>query len=46
MYHGRRFNLDRKFEHMPEFEDAKDFPRACDHLYKFHLFHMFTILQN
>lgn len=31
-YHGRRFNLDGQFEHMPEFEEAIDFPRPCDHL--------------
>ena len=37
MYHGRRFNLDGVFEHMPEFEDADDFPRPCDHLHKFPL---------
>ena len=33
-YHGRRFDLDGKVEHMPEFKKAKDFPRACDHLTK------------
>ncbi len=37
MYHGRRFNLDGAFEYMPEFEDADDFPRPCDHLHKFPL---------
>jgi choline monooxygenase len=37
MYHGRRFSLDGEFEHMPEFEDAEDFPRPCDHLHKFPL---------
>lgn len=31
-YHGRRFNLDGKFMHMPEFEEAKNFPSASDHL--------------
>ena len=31
-YHGRRFGLDGSFEHMPEFEEAKDFPRKCDNL--------------
>ncbi|NND62479.1 MAG: aromatic ring-hydroxylating dioxygenase subunit alpha [Flavobacteriaceae bacterium] len=35
MYHGRRFALDGTFKSMPEFEDAKDFPRDCDHLKKF-----------
>jgi len=37
MYHGRRFDLKGNFEFMPEFKDAKDFPRSCDHLYKFPL---------
>jgi len=32
-YHGRRFALDGKFEHMPEFGDARDFPRTCDNLH-------------
>ena len=27
-YHGRRFNLKGEFEHMPEFEETQDFPRA------------------
>ncbi|MDG1571130.1 aromatic ring-hydroxylating dioxygenase subunit alpha [Robiginitalea sp. M366] len=31
-YHGRRFGLDGSFEHMPEFEQTKDFPSPCDHL--------------
>ncbi len=31
-YHGRRFSLDGRFEYMPEFEEAQDFPRDCDHL--------------
>lgn len=35
MYHGRRFHLDGSFKAMPEFEDAKDFPRPCDDLYRF-----------
>ena len=34
-YHGRRFNLRGKFEHMPEFDQAKGFPRECDNLYRF-----------
>lgn len=33
--HGRRFNLTGKFEYMPEFNEAKDFPRPCDNLHKF-----------
>lgn len=33
-YHGRRFNLAGKMEHMPEFKDAVDFPRPCDHLHE------------
>jgi len=37
LYHGRRFNLKGKFEHMPEFDEAKDFPRPCDDLHKFPL---------
>ncbi len=34
-YHGRRFALDGKFEHMPEFKETKDFPRPCDSLHQF-----------
>ena len=34
-YHGRRFNLRGGFEHMPEFERAKEFPRECDNLFRF-----------
>ncbi len=37
MYHGRRFNLNGEFEHMPEFDKAENFPRPCDNLYKFPL---------
>ena len=37
MYHGRRFDLQGKFEHMPEFEEAQEFPRECDHLQEFSL---------
>jgi choline monooxygenase len=33
-YHGRRFGLDGTFEFMPEFKEAEDFPRPCDHLHK------------
>ena len=33
-YHGRRFDLDGKVEYMPEFKEAEDFPRPCDHLTK------------
>lgn len=36
-YHGRRFDLDGTFEHMPEFNEATDFPRPCDHLHQFPL---------
>ena len=32
-YHGRRFDLDGTVKHMPEFEEVKNFPRACDHLH-------------
>jgi choline monooxygenase len=31
-YHGRRFGLDGRFQHMPEFEQAKDFPTQADNL--------------
>ena len=31
-YHGRRFDLLGKMEYMPEFQEAEDFPRPCDHL--------------
>ncbi|MGI9552424.1 MAG: aromatic ring-hydroxylating oxygenase subunit alpha [Aurantibacter sp.] len=34
-YHGRRFSLNGTFEHMPEFKEAKDFPRPCDNLHQF-----------
>jgi len=37
MYHGRKFGLDGKFKFMPEFKEAEDFPRACDHLHEFSL---------
>lgn len=36
-YHGRKFGLDGKFEFMPEFDDAEDFPRPCDDLHRFPL---------
>lgn len=36
-YHGRRFNLQGEFQHMPEFKDAKDFPRKEDDLHRFPL---------
>jgi choline monooxygenase len=31
-YHGRRYDLGGHFQHMPEFEDAVDFPSAADNL--------------
>jgi len=31
-YHGRRFGLDGKMAHAPEFDGAVDFPSARDHL--------------
>ena len=37
MYHGRQFNLDGSFKSMPEFEEAVNFPRPCDHLHQFSL---------
>ena len=33
-YHGRRFGLDGRFQFMPEFEHARDFPSEADHLPK------------
>jgi choline monooxygenase len=33
-YHGRRFDLDGAFRHMPEFEQTKDFPSPEDNLPK------------
>jgi choline monooxygenase len=37
MYHGRRFDHNGNFEFMPEFKEAKEFPRLCDHLHQFPL---------
>ena len=37
MYHGRRFGMDGSFKSMPEFKEAKDFPRACDNLHEFQI---------
>ena len=34
-YHGRRFHLDGRFNRMPEFKEALDFPRPCDNLHEF-----------
>lgn len=31
-YHGRTFNLEGKFNSMPEFKEVKNFPSATDHL--------------
>jgi choline monooxygenase len=31
-YHGRRFGLDGGFQHMPEFEQVRDFPSKADDL--------------
>ncbi len=31
-YHGRRFGLDGRFQHMPECETARNFPAETDHL--------------
>jgi choline monooxygenase len=33
-YHGRRFDLDGTFRHMPEFGQARDFPSEADNLPK------------
>jgi len=49
MYHGRRFELNGTFKSMPEFDEAEDFPRACDHLSNVALHkwgsHLFTSLK-
>ena len=37
MYHGRRWTMGGTFKHMPEFKEAKDFPRPCDDLHRFDL---------
>jgi choline monooxygenase len=34
-YHGRRFNLQGDFQHMPQFKEALDFPRKSDNLTNF-----------
>lgn len=34
-YHGRKFGLDGKFQHMPQFKEAVGFPREEDHLTEF-----------
>jgi choline monooxygenase len=31
-YHGRRFGLDGRFQHMPEFEQTRNFPTPADDL--------------
>ncbi|MDN5211277.1 aromatic ring-hydroxylating dioxygenase subunit alpha [Fulvivirgaceae bacterium BMA12] len=36
-YHGRRFDLAGRFEYMPEFKEARNFPRACEDLRQFPL---------
>lgn len=35
MYHGRQWDYDGTFKRMPEFQEAKNFPRPCDHLHNF-----------
>ena len=37
MYHGRKFHLNGKFKSMPEFDDAKNFPREDDNLKEFYI---------
>lgn len=32
-YHGRRFDMEGRVEHMPEFKEVENFPRSCDHLH-------------
>lgn len=44
MFHGRRFDLKGNFEHMPEFQNAKNFPRECDGLHRFNLRHWGPLL--
>jgi choline monooxygenase len=36
-YHGRKFGLDGSFQAMPEFKEAREFPRDCDSLFEFPL---------
>jgi phenylpropionate dioxygenase-like ring-hydroxylating dioxygenase large terminal subunit len=45
-YHGRRFGLNGSFEHMPEFENTKNFPRTCDSLAKIpmQMWHQFIFI--
>jgi choline monooxygenase len=49
MYHGRQFELDGSFKRMPEFSQAKNFPRACEGLREFSLAelggHLFVSLE-
>ncbi len=33
-YHGRQFDLDGTMTRMPEFKEAENFPRPCDHLHQ------------
>ena len=35
LYHGRKFSLDGEFKSMPDFEEAKNFPRDCENLKSF-----------
>lgn len=43
-YHGRRFNLCGDFQHMPEFELAKNFPSPADNLPKVPFDHLGNFL--
>ena len=49
MYHGRRFDMEGNFKMMPEFNEAKNFPRKCEGLHRFSLNnwkgHLFTGLE-
>ena len=36
-YHGRKFGLDGVYKSMPQFKEAKAFPRPCENLHKFPL---------
>lgn len=43
-YHGRQFDLDGKFLHMPEFKEVENFPCDDDHLTKLPLFEIGNLL--
>lgn len=49
-YHARRFDLKGSYKHMPQFKEAKGFPRPQDDLYQFPLKQwgpwLFTAIEN